>query len=651
MHLLTLDFETYYSQEHSLSKMSPIEYVMHPDTEIISCAAKVNDGESIVVFGEDETHRLLTECEVDDSLAVAHNMCMFDSMLLAWRLKLRPRMWGCTLSMARPHFGRVLPKLSLDALDRHFGGAGKEHAQALVNAKGKHLADFTPAEIAHMRVYNRSDCEKHYRLFKILRPMTSNREMWTIDSNIRMLVDDVFILDQSLLEAALVREQRKKRKTLIALADKLWPGREIGEDVSETLLADQVKSELMSAPKFSRLLESRGVEVPMKPSPKDEDRMIPALAKTDPGLTELLEHEDEVVAAATAARLQMKSTLLETRIESFLRTGAVRAGRLPIPAKYWGAHTGRDSGELYNALNMPRIVRDKDDKIVPKLTNALRLSLRAPKGKVVIVADLSGIEMRVNHFLWKVKYSTQRWQRDPTADIYKPTAAHYYGIDETEVSKAQRQFGKVLQLACGFQVGPPKFKAFAWGQFRLEISDDEARDGVYGWRDMTPEIADRYEGGWAKCQRALDHIIAGQEVDIDPWGLVHTCKEGIVLPDGNLLRYPDLRQVVDDKTGRTAYKYGRGRHTTYIYGGKEDENIVQGLARIILMDNVREFWRRTGLWTALRVYDEAVYVVDEKHAEGLLRELLSIMRTPPKWWRELVVWSEGDSAEAYGLAK
>lgn len=644
MHLLTLDFESFWSKDHTLSKMSPIEYVMHPETEIISCSAKVNDGETLVVFGEEEVHRLLVDCGIESSLAIGHNMSKFDAMIAAWRLKLRPKMWGCTLSMARPHHGKVLRSLSLASLVKYHG-IGVKNDAILVQTKGKHLADFTPDEIARMRVYNGDDTEQCHALFKIYRPLTSNREMWTIDSNIRMLVDDVFVLDQGLLEAALAREQRKKRKTLVALANQLGIA---VDDPDEA--AQLVKTELMSAPKFKAMLESLGVEVPMKPSPKDETRMIPALAKTDPGLTELLEHDNEVVAAATAARLEMKSTLLESRIQAFLATGAVRSGRLPIPAKYWGAHTGRDSGDLYNALNMPRIDRDKNDRIVPKLTNALRLSLRAPKGKVVIVADLSGIEMRINHTLWKVRYSTQLWRENPTADIYKPTAAAYYGIPLDQVDKQQRQYGKTLQLACGFQCGADSFKDFA-RKFGLELTKEEAAAGVYSWRDLTPEIADRRNGGWAKCQEALDYILAGQEVSIDPWGLTHTCGEGIVLPDGNLIRYPDLRRVVDEQSGRAVYKYGHGRHTTYIYGGKADENIVQALGRVILMDNVMEFWRRTGLRTNLRVYDEAVYVVDEREASGLLNELLSIMRTPPKWWPQLVVWSEGDAAISYGLAK
>lgn len=659
MQVLTVDFESFWSQTHSLTKMSPIAYVMHPDTELISCSFKLDEYPTDVVFGEENIRKAFAKLDPQNYLCVAHNMSMFDAMILAWRLNWRPRMWGCTLAMARPMHDRTTG-VSLAKLVQHYGLGVKDNS-ALLNTKGRHLCDFTPDEIEAMRVYNKADTDQCYELFKVLRPHTSNREMWTIDSNIRMLVDDVFELDTRMLQVALEREQAKKRKTLLALAQTLDIRQPVTEPVDELLgtepapwgeadLAQAVKDELMSAAKFAALLTRLGVDVPTKPSPTDEDKQIPALAKDDPAFQELVEHGNELVAAAAAARLEMKSTLLETRIEAFLMTGAYRGGRLPIPATYYGAHTGRDSGALYNALNLPRIDRDKDDKVIPRLTNALRLSLRAPKGHVVLVADLSGIEMRVNHTLWKVKYSTELWARDATADIYKPTAAQYYDIPLEEVSKPQRQYGKTLQLACGFQCGPPKFKAFA-RKFGVTLDDEEAKQGVYRWREMTPEIADPHSGGWARCQEALRYIEAKQEWQIDPCGLTHTTAEGVHLPDGRLIRYPDLRKTVNEKTGRTEWKYGNGRHTNYIYGGKMDENIVQALARIVLMDNVMEFFKRTGLRTALRVYDEAVYVVEQRFGETLLNELLSIMRTPPKWWPELVVWSEGDLAQSYGLAK
>lgn len=645
MKLVTLDFETYWDSQHSLSKMSPIEYVMHPETELISCSIKVDKYPTDVFFGEAGIRHALHSISWDDKLVIAHNMSMFDSMILAWRLGIQPKMWGCTLAMARPLHGNTIG-VALGTLVKHYGIGTKNNA-VLVQTKGKHLKDFTPAEIDAMRTYNRDDTEQCHALFYKLLPQTPRRELQVIDSNVRMLVRPQFELNTPLLETALAREQAKKRKTLLSLAGMLG----VNTDDEEKTAAD-VRDILMSATAFSELLEQRGVPVPMKPSPKDPEKLIPALAKTDDEFIELLDDDDDVVAAAAAARLEAKSTLLETRIQAFLRTGSATGGTLPIPARYYGAHTGRDSGELYNALNLPRINWDKKTgKPVPKLTNALRMSLTAPKGHVVIVADKSGIEMRLNHHLWKVGYSMELWRDDAEADIYRTTAAKYYNIDEEDVDGGQRQFGKVLQLACGFGIGAAKFRRTAWTMGRLRLSDAESQNGVQGWRNMHSEIADRHGGGWARCHEALKYIMAGQRYDLDPWGFCYTSKEGIHLPDERVIRYPDLRCEVNPKTGYPEFKYGQGRHTRYIYGGKVDENVIQSLGRTILIDDQEQFRKDTGLLPALRVYDELAYVVPEKDAEQLLAHLQTIMRTPPKWWPELVVWSEGDMAPSYGLAK
>lgn len=80
-------------------------------------------------------------------------------------------------------------------------------------------------------------------------------------------------------------------------------------------------------------------------------------------------------------------------------------------------------------------------------------------------------------------------------------------------------------------------------------------------------------------------------------------------------------------------------------------NCVQALARDVIAGNAIDFWRATRFEPALMVHDELVYVVPEADAQGALDELQKIMRTPPKWWPELVTWSEGDIADSYGAAK
>lgn len=636
---LFLDFETFWSPTHSLSKMSPIEYATHPDTEIISLAARSVNKPAQVVFGEGNIQRLCANTDWSDKWVIAHNMEGFDAMLLAWRLGARPAMWGCTLAMARPIHAKTTG-LSLAKLVEHYGIGVKNNA-ALINTKGRHLCDFTPEEIEAMREYNADDTNQCRDLFLKLLPQTSTDELCIIDRTIRMLVEPQFVLDKSLLVHTLAAERVRKKRSLLALATDLGHPTKDEADAIEFL-----RSELASAPKFAAQLTARGVEVPMKESPTSPGKMIPALSKSDEGFLALQEHEDELVAAMARARLDVKSTLLETRIESFLTAGEAVGGKLPIPTKYYGADTtGRRSGWAYNPLNLPRINPDK-----PKPSDALRMSLCAPEGYKIVVADLSGIELRVNMFLWQVPYAMALFRADPEkADLYKALASEVMGVPIEGMPKMVRQAGKAMHLGCGFGLGSQdKYIAVAKTMAQIVVTPEEAAEHIAGYRRKHPEIVQ----GWKTCHSALDAIAVGAEQPIDPWEMCWTCAEGIRTPRG-MIRYPNLRKERNEE-GKAEWFYGEGRHKARIYAGKVDENIVQHLARTALVGYDLEFSRTKvgrNLPLALEVYDELVYIVPEDEAEEALDTLQGIMRSPLPWWPELVTWSEGGIADRYGEAK
>jgi len=655
MDLVTTDFETFWSQTHSLSKMNPFDYVMHPETELISVSLKINDQPTQCVFGEKLIRELLMDTvKWNDAYAIAHNMSGFDAFILSWRLGISPRLWGCTLAMARPIFAKTM-SLSLASLVKHFG-LGEKNNAALINTRGKHLKDFTVQELRDMAKYNCDDSDQCYGVFKALRPYFSGAELWHIDAKIRALVEPKFVIDQPMLQAALVEERANKRRTLIQLAevfkDQVLPVGELAS-ANEDYLIERVRATLASAPMFSKLLEDRGVPVPMKESPSNPDLLIPALAKSDEEFMALQEHEDEIVAMAATARLSVKSTIAETRMEKFLEAAQHTGGRWPVTVDYCGADTtGRGSGWFYNPLNLPRINTKK-----PKPADALRMCLMAPPGYKVVVVDASGIEMRFNHFLWNVAYSTELWRSKPDADIYKPTAAQFYGIDVSEVDPQQRQVGKVQQLACGFGCGKVRYVGMARTQGGLILTLDESEAQVNNWRTMTPEIADRKNGGWKRCERALSWIVEGIERPIDPHEIFWTCREGIRLPSGRIIRYPDLRKqmVMRKRDGKAVdeetWMYGTGRHQTFIHGPKVDENIVQAGARDLVYDYALEVYRRTGHRMVQEVYDELVWIVPEDEAEHQLAVANEVFRTPSSWFPSLVTWSEGDIGDRYGEAK
>lgn len=638
MDIITIDLETFWSQTHSLSKMNPFDYVMHPETELISMAIQLNDGEPAVVFGEPTIRALVNRVNWDNAWVIGHNLSAFDALVLAWRLGVRPKMWGCTLAMARPIHAKDVG-LSLGKLVKHYGIGTKDNT-ALVNTRGRHLKDFTAAERAAMATYNKDDTWQCFELFKRLRPHYTPKELWHIDAKVRALVEPRLHLDVPLLQQALAEERANKRSAILELgkmfASQVMPVGDM-DAVTEDYLVERVRATLASAPMFSKVLEARGVPVPMKSSPTNPTNMIPALAKTDEGFIALQDHDDPIVSAAAQARLAVKSTLAETRMQAFVDAAKYTGGKWPVTTHYCGADTtGRASGWHYNPLNLPR-VNPKN----PRITDALRMSITAPPGHKVVVADLSGIEMRFNHFLWQVPYSTKLWRDDPIADLYRAYASMKFGIAIEAVSSEQRQAAKVDNLALGFGMGPAKYVDTARIMGGVEYTFEQAEAAVSQWRRMHPEIAN----GWRTCHTALSWIYEGMERPIDPLGMYWTCPEGIRLPSGRIIRYPGLRREDDE------WVYGQGRHKARIYAGKIDENLVQAGARDVVYDVAFDVFRMTGHYPALEVYDELVYVVPEDQAEAHLALVQERMRQKVEWFPELVTWSEGDIADRYGLAK
>ena len=639
MKICVVDLETFWDVGHSLTKMSPIAYCMHPDTEIISCAFKFGNEETVVIFGEQEVKDYCNKIDWSQYWVVGHNLAGFDAMILSWRLNIKPALWGCTLSMARPIHAKDVGG-SLAKLVAHYK-IGEKDQSALMQTKGRHLKDFTPEEIEAMGVYNKADVDQCAELLRRLIPQTKRDEVKLIDMTIRMLVEPQFDCDVDLLENTLVEESIRKRQLLLDASKTMG--------VNDPTLNDDENVEsilklLSSAAKFKNFLQSVNVEVPMKVSPTT-GKDIPALAKTDEGFLELQEHSNPLVATAAAARLDAKSTILQTRIQAFLdATDAHPQKKVPIPLKYYGADTtGRWSGWGYNPQNLPRI-----NPYNPRPSDALRKSLIAPKGYKVVVADLSGIELRVNHFLWKVPSSMEMFAADPeNADLYKDFASKLYDVPTGEVTKEQRQVGKVAHLGLGFGAGYKTFQKVAKLMGGVDITEDESEDIVNKWRDSYYEITQ----GWRTCHAALPTIIRGATSDsVDPWGMVYPTSEGLQTPKG-IIRYPNLRTEMNEDTGRQEFVYGDGRNKSRIYAGKIDENIVQHLARCVISDNALKIQQMTRLIPALMVHDELVYVVPEDDAQDTLDLVQSVMRTPPDWWKELKTWSEGDIADTYGDAK
>ena len=604
MQILTIDFETFYSQQFSLSKITTEEYVRHELFETIGVAVKVDDGETQWFSGpKAATKKWLDQFPWDDAVAVAHN-AVFDMAILNWQFDIRPKRIADTLSMARALHGTDGFSLSLKSLAEHFGLGVK--GTEVLNALGKGRLDFSAEELARYGDYCINDVELTYELFKILAAGFPMVELRLIDLTLRMFTEPKLTLDKGVLENHLLDVQAKKE----VLMSKL----------------NYDKADLMSNPKLAELLEFHGVTVPMKVSPANGKQTF-AFAKSDEAFKELLEHENVQVQAIVAARLGVKSTLEETRTERFINVAD--RGTLPIPLRYYAAHTGRWGGDdKVNMQNLPR-------------KSPLKKAIRAPDGYLLVDCDSSQIEART--LAWLAGQDDLVEAFDKGEDVYKIMASAIYNKSVEDITDPERFVGKTTILGAGYGMGAAKFKAqLKTFGVDMELSECEYIINVY--RETYPMIPRL----WKQAGRALNALIAGQTAPFGRDGVLVVDADGIKLPNGLYIKYPRLRTQAQGDRQEMVYdtKKGRAVIPTRIYGGKAVENVCQALARIVIGEQMLMVARK--LPVVMTVHDAvgALVKIDEADAGRTFVE--QCMRIRPKWAQGLPLNCESKIGASYG---
>ena len=607
MDLITLDFETYYDKEFSLSKLTTEEYIRDPRFEVVGVGVKVNNGATEWASGtHEELKEYLHEFDWADSMVLAHNT-MFDGSILSWLFDIRPRIYCDTLCIARALHG-VEASGSLKALSERYqiGAKGTE----VLDALSKHREDFTEDELDSYGDYCINDVELTYKLFNIfLRNGFPKKELRVIDCTLRMFIEPILVLDRKKLEDNLYDIKRSKDNLL-----------------AEAGVAD--RKELMSNDKFADLLRDVGVEPPMKVSPTTGKDTY-AFAKTDEEFKSLVTHENTNVQALVNARLGLKSTLEETRTERFIDIS--RRGSFPVPTKYYAAHTGRWGGDdRINVQNLPS--RGPNAK-------QLKRSILAPDGYVLVDCDSSQIEARVLAWFAEQNDLTQAFA--DKEDVYVKMASRIYNVSEFEVTKEQRFVGKTTILGAGYGMGAVKFQA-QLQTFGTDIELDEARRIVNIYRDANWKISSL----WRDANYALQYMERGESLPFGKRGVVEVVskRHGIKLPSGLVMRYEDLQGVKTGYGVEYTYKTRKGR--TKIYGGKVIENVCQALARCIIAEQMLKIAKKYR--PVLTVHDSVVVCVPKESAKAGQEYIEACMRYVPDWAEGLPLDCESGMAKAYG---
>jgi DNA polymerase I-like protein with 3'-5' exonuclease and polymerase domains len=416
MDIYTIDTETFYSREFSLSKMTTEAYVRSPLFEVIGMGIKKNDGPTKWVPKPLVAGFLTMVKPVLDRAAILCHNTAFDGAILSWHYGIKPALWLDTLSMARP-IHNVDVGGSLKALVAYYnlGAKGTE----VVNALGKRYVDFSPAELAAYGEYCVNDVDLTYALYHKLKPKIPTHELLVIDQTIRMYTEPTIELDVPALHNHLANVETNRETRLRELADAMGQGADV--DLAT------VQTTLMSNNNFATLLTALGVDPPMKTSPTTGKETY-AFSKTDKGLTDLLEHPDDRVRVAVEARLGTKSSIERTRTEAFI--GISQRGSLPIMLNYYGAHTGRFSGgDKVNLQNLPS-----------RGNVTLRRALKAPEGHSIVACDSSQIEART--VAWLAGQDDLVASFAAGNDVYCEFASEIYGRTITKADTVERFIGK-----------------------------------------------------------------------------------------------------------------------------------------------------------------------------------------------------------------
>lgn len=598
--IITLDFETFYSKEFSLSKMTTQQYINDPMFQVIGVAVKVNDGPTKWLSGSVEEIRngFLSNYNIEDSIVCAHN-AMFDIAILSWIFNIYPKRILDTLSMAKAVHGTEVGN-SLAKLAQHYsiGEKGTE----VVDALGMRLEHFTAEQLNKYQLYCINDVELTYKLLQCLLPSFNKTELSLIDITIKMFTDPKLELDSKALDTHLT-EVKERKENLLASCN-------LTKDVLGSSIA------------LANILMDLGVDPPMKIS-KTTGKSTYAFAKSDEEFKALLEHPDERVQAIVAARMGVKSTLEETRTQRFLDISYTR-NTLPIPLKYYGAHTGRWSA--YDKINMQNLPQK----------SMLKAGIKAPSGHVLIGVDLSNIELRVNMFL--------AGEQEPLEilasgrDLYREFGSKVFDVAPEDITDAQRFISKTAVLGLGFGAGPVVLRKSIKIGSGKDIGESQAQYIVKLYRETYPKLVDL----WGFAHRTIRSIANDRREQYGSGSLkldVHG-RTGVQLPSGLYLRYPGLEEKRNaDGKSEWTYNAGRGAEKTRIYGPKVTQNITQAVARCVMGEAIPRIHKRYPV--VLTIHDAIYCVVPEEEAQEAFDFMVAEMTVAPKWAWGLPLAVEG----------
>ena len=640
--LLTLDFETFYSDSYNLNSFpSYQEYILSSQFKIHGLAVYYPDGKR--EFRRD-ADVLLHELQsvygnnLENACIIMHN-AMFDAAILKYKFNIIPPCIHDTMLMAKYLFG-VDVKVSLKEL------AERCHLPAKLDlefSKGKR--ELTAAEFAELRTYAINDVVITRELYDHIVPEILPEELEIINHTVQCFLRDAIKINKELLQQA-------RHELCTQLIN------ELGDMQPEEISSDRQFAQLLSD-----ALAKTNRTLAMKPG---KNGMIPAISMDDPEMQNMLSDPDPLVSKLVKARLLVKSKAqLLSRINYLSGMANLTGGTLPVFLKYHHAQTGRFAGgNGLNLQNLP-VPGRSPVQILNDTAWKIRQSIHAPAGYVFVAVDASQIEARVLAWLTKEEQLNSAFASG--RDIYSEFASEVFKepagkpCDDSPAEQRKgllRQIGKTAILGLGYQMGARHF-AQQLANFAdiTQLCGSEIESKRLAWK-IVNSYRNQYRaipGFWKKLEKEFRESVTSRS--FRKLGRLVIASDNratwVTLPSGRKLIY-QATAILPTCIQEISYLNSQGEQVTTLmeqqplcyhdgknlHGGLLTENVVQAIARDLLVRVILEC-EKAGIPIVLHIHDEVIACVPEVQAKQAMEKMIQIWRTVPQWAEGLVLDAEG----------
>lgn len=490
-------------------------------------------------------------------------------------------------------------------------------------------------DLQKLYVYCKQDVETEAAVSEKLRELnTFEQTLWFLDQKINQR--GVQIDTEALKKAIEVRDTYKQK---LLSEFKELTGLNSPQQVKETLA----------------LLNSWGIKL------KDLTKL---------SVKNALEKKGLLVGGGVGRVLEIRQTLSMSsvaKLDAMLR-GTSEDDRARSIIMYHGSHTGRWAGKRIQPQNMPRSTITNvgyfieliqkgntealgllwDVNLYSSLSSCIRSFIVAKPGHDLICADFSAIEARVNAWLAGEQHVIDAFNTG--LDPYKVAAADIYSKRYDDITKEERDAGKVADLALGYQGALQAYLKMS-ATYGVSLPEEQIQAIVKAWRASHPRIVKF----WYAMEAAA--VAAVKSEYTQSWGKLTWGKKGdwlfCRLPSGRFLAYYQPKIIIKmmpwGKKKECLVYMGVNSMTRkweeqVTYGGKLVENIVQAVARDILAEAIVRVEAHK-YPVVMHVHDEIVAEISEGF--GSLKEFEDLVAVKPVWAEDCPITAAGWQGKRY----